>query len=70
MSQYNILTESKTELVQFMKEDLKRKSEIEMQILNMQLNKEKLEVQLLEKELLLKEHMLQRELQKENLLNN
>jgi len=34
--------------------DLKAKSKIEMQILNMQLKKEELEVQLLEKELLLK----------------
>lgn len=43
-SQFNILMESKTELAKCMKENLKAKSEIEMQILKMQLKKEELEV--------------------------
>lgn len=57
-SQYNILGNSKIELVQFMIEDLKAKSEIEIEILKTQLEKEKLEVQILKKELELKENML------------
>lgn len=40
-------------------EDLKAKSEIEIEILKTQLEKEKLEVQILKKELELKENMLQ-----------
>jgi len=63
-SRFSVLAESKIELVELMIKDLKAKSKVEMQILNMQLKKEELEVQLLEKELLLKDHILQRELQK------
>lgn len=70
LSQFNLLTDSKAELVNLMKEDLRAKSEIEMQILNMQLKKEKLEVELLEKEMLIKNHILEREIQKENFFNN
>lgn len=54
ISQYNILRDSKIELVQFMVKDLKAKSEIEIEILKTQLKKEKLEVQILKKELELK----------------
>lgn len=57
ISQYNILGDSKIELVQFMIEDLKAKSEIEIEILKTQLEKEKLEVQILKKELELKENI-------------
>lgn len=64
ISQYNILGDSKIELVQFMVEDLKAKSEIEIKILKKQLEKEQLEVQILEKELELKENMLQSQQQK------
>jgi hypothetical protein len=64
ISQYNILGDSKIELVQFMIEDLKAKSEIEVQILKTQLEKEKLEIQILERELELKETMLQSKHQK------
>lgn len=44
ISQYNILKDLKIELVQFMIEDLKAKSEIEIKILKMQLEKERQEV--------------------------
>lgn len=56
--------DTKIELVQFMVEDLKTKSDIEIKILQTQLEKEKLEVQILEKELELKENMLQSKQQK------
>lgn len=59
ISQYKILGDTKIELVQFMVEDLRTKSDIEIKILQTQLEKEKLEVQILEKELELKENMLQ-----------
>lgn len=45
-------------------EDLKAKSEIEIEILKTQLEKEKLEAQILKKELELKENMLQSKQQK------
>lgn len=64
ISQYKILGDTKIELVQFMIEDLKTKSDIEIKILQTQLEKEKLEVQILEKELELKENMLQSKQQK------
>lgn len=59
ISQYNILGDSKIELVQFLVKDLKAKSKIEIKILETQLEKEKLEIQILEKELELKENILQ-----------
>lgn len=45
------LAQSKAELVELMKEDLRAKSEIEITILNTQLEKEQLEVELLRKQL-------------------
>ncbi|KMQ83830.1 hypothetical protein RF55_19012 [Lasius niger] len=45
------LAQSKAELVELMKEDLRAKSEIEIKILNTQLQKEQLEIELLRKQL-------------------
>ncbi|XP_011858543.1 PREDICTED: uncharacterized protein LOC105556083 [Vollenhovia emeryi] len=45
------LAQSKTELVELMKEDLRAKSKIELKILNTQLQKEQLEIELLRKQL-------------------
>lgn len=45
------LAQSKTELVELMKEDLRAKSEIEIKILNTQLEKEQLEIEILRKQL-------------------
>lgn len=45
------LAQSKAELVELMKEDLRTKSEIEVKILNAQLEKEQLEIELLRKQL-------------------
>ncbi|XP_077259125.1 uncharacterized protein LOC143895690 isoform X1 [Temnothorax americanus] len=45
------LAQSKAELVELMKKDLSGKSEIELQILNVQLEKEQLEVKILKKQL-------------------
>ncbi|XP_036139100.1 uncharacterized protein LOC118644528 [Monomorium pharaonis] len=45
------LAQSKAELVEMMKEDLRARSEIELQILKTQLEKEQLEVELLKKQL-------------------
>lgn len=64
IAQCNVLGDSKIELVQFMIEDLKKKSDVEIDILKTQLQKEKLEVQILQKELELKENMLQSKQQK------
>lgn len=62
-SQYDMLIESKIKLTEYMAEDFKAKSEVEMQILNIRLKKEELEMQILQKELLLQENRLERELQ-------
>ncbi|XP_039303469.1 myb/SANT-like DNA-binding domain-containing protein 3 [Solenopsis invicta] len=64
IAQCNILGDSKIELVQFMIEDLKKKSDVEIDILKTQLQKEKLEVQILQKELELIENILQSKQQK------
>lgn len=45
------LAQSKAELVELMKKDLRAKSEIEIKILNTQLQKEQLEIELLRKQL-------------------
>jgi len=52
----NNLTQSKLELVELMKEDIRRKSAIEISIFEMLLEKEKLNVEILKKQLKSYEH--------------